>query len=297
MFTVLDLFSGIGGFALATEWAGGRTVAFAETAEFPSKVLAERFPGVPNLGDVRKLCRRIYDCKTTYDEDGYTTDNVWCPRCDMPFDECECIGADEFLDEYGSPDVVTAGVPCQPASAVGRMRGDRDERWMWPDTLRIVRELSPRFVLAENPPSLLRLDGGRAFAGILHQFAKMRYDVLWEVVPASAVGAGHRRERLWIVAADTNCPRLEGYAGHGETRRKAQAHRHPAARYFRQGANPGPRWYRQSGIQPVVDGLPGRVARDQLEAVGNAVVPQLAFAWLSAFAEILAMYRQNRDDQ
>lgn len=285
-FTVLDLFSGIGGFALATEWAGGRTIAFAEVAEYQSQILKARWPDVPNVGDVTKLCRRIHDCEPDPDDD----ELIWCPRCStdaepIDFGDCECIGTDQFIDEIGCPDVIAGGVPCQPASLVGKRRGSEDERWLWPDTLRIIGELRPGFAILENPRAILTLEGGRAFRGILGTFAEIGYDVQWDVVSASALGAGHRRERLWILASDTHRPRLEGHARNGEGGRKAKAGRYPAPQDLRSREITGPLWYHQSGIQPVVDGLPGGVARNQLTAVGNSLVPQVAHVWLRGIAD------------
>lgn len=283
VFSVLDLFSGIGGFAIATEMAGGEVVAFCETAQYPSSVLRARWPDVPNYGDVRKFCRRVHDC----DVDPAEPDVVWCPRCGDDFGQCGCIGTDQFVDAHGFPDVITAGVPCQPTSLAGKRRGTADERWLWPETLRIIGELRPRFALMENPRALLSLDGGRAFADILGALAELRYDVLWDVVSASALGAGHRRERLWILATDADSARLERHARHGEGGWKPQANGHAAPRDFREREITGAQWYHQSGIQPVVDGIPGRLARDRLTAVGNAVVPQVALVWMMAIAEHL----------
>lgn len=280
---VLDLFSGIGGFALATEWAGGETMAFVEVGEYPSRVLSTRWPNVPNLRDVTKLCRRIYDCEACPDD----PDAVWCPRCDADFGECDCIGTDQFTDTYGWPDVIAGGVPCQPASLVGKRRGSADERWLWPDTLRIIGELQPRYCILENPSAILTLDGGRAFLGILGAFAEIGYDVQWDSLPASALGAGHRRDRTWILASHADSPRLEGHAGDGETVGVEEANRHLAPRDLRQRAITSPLWYRESGIEPVVDGIPGRMARDQLTGVGNSLVPQVALVWMRAIASMI----------
>jgi DNA (cytosine-5)-methyltransferase 1 len=279
-FTVLDLFSGIGGFALATEWAGGRTMAFAEVAEYQSRVLAARWPEVPNLGDVTKLCRRIYDCEPNSDDD----ESIWCPRCKTDFGECDCIGTDQFTDTHGFPDVVAGGVPCQPASLVGKRRGSDDERWLWPDTLRIIGELQPRYAILENPRAILSLEGGNAFRGILGAFADLGYDVQWDVVSASALGAGHRRERLWLLATHSDSERLEGYSRNGKDSGNQGARRHYAAQNLREREITSPLWYHQSGIEPVVDGLPGRVVRDRLTAIGNSLVPQVAHVWLKGIA-------------
>src|SRR4029450_4697853 len=178
---------------------------------------------VPNLGDVRRLCRRIYDCEC--DEEG----NAWCPRCEEDFGECACIGTDQFTDTHGFPDVITGGVPCQPASLIGECRGSADERWLWPDTLRIVGELRPRFCLFENPPAILTLESGRAFSGILGGLAALGYDVLWECVSAGALGAGHRREQVWILAADPDSAGLERHSGDGEKQGRARPDRPVAA--------------------------------------------------------------------
>ena len=280
-FTVLDLFSGIGGFAMATEWAGGRTMAFCEIEPYQRSVLNARFPGATIYNDVTKLCRRIYDCEPTDDDSG----NVWCPRCDAEFGDCECIGTDQFTDTHGFPDVIAGGVPCQPASLVGKRNGTADARWMWPDTLRIIGELRPRFCILENPRALLTLENGDAFRGILGSFAALGYDVQWDVVSAAALGAGHRRERLWILATDADCPGLEGHPGHGQAGGRAEAHGYPAACDLRQREITGPLWYHQSGVQPVVNGLPGRLVRDQLTSVGNSLVPQVAHVWLRAIAQ------------
>ena len=279
-FSVLDLFSGIGGFALATEWAGGRTMAFCEIAKYQSQVLAARWPAIPNYNDVTKLCRRIYDCESNGDD----PDAVWCPRCNADFGDCGCIGTDQFTDTHGFPDVIAGGVPCQPASLVGQRRGTTDERWMWPDTLRIIGELRPRYAILENPRALLTLEGGAAFRGILGGFAGLGFDVQWDVVSAAALGAGHRRERLWILASNTDSARLEGHPWNGQAGGGAQTHGYATPGDLRQREISSPVWYRQSGIEPVVNGLPAGVARNQLTAIGNSLVPHVAHVWLKAIA-------------
>lgn len=193
----LDLFSGIGGFSLAAEACGFQTVAFSEIDPDASRVLAHHWPEVPNLGDIRKLCRRAFDCIQNHEDD-----TCHCPRCDAEFGECACIGTDEFTDTHGFPDLITGGVPCQPASALGQMRGTADERWLWPEATRIMCELRPRFGLFENPPALLTLEGGRAWNGIVSGVVALGYDCWWDVFPAAAFGAGHLRERVLLVCAD-----------------------------------------------------------------------------------------------
>lgn len=279
-FSVLDLFSGIGGFALATEWAGGRTLAFCEIANYPSQVLKARWPEIPNYKDVTKLCRRAYDCQPNPDD----PDAVWCQRCNADFGDCACIGTDQFTDTHGFPDVIAGGVPCQPTSLVGKQRGTADERWLWPDTLRIIGELRPDFAILENPRAILTLEGGAAFRGILGSFASLGYDVQWDAVSAAALGAGHRRERLWILATNTDSPRLERHTGNGEATGRPETGGHATAQNLRERTITSPLWYHQSGIQPVVNGLSSGLVKDQLTAIGNSLVPQVAHIWLRAIA-------------
>ncbi len=290
MMKVLDLFSGIGGFGLATEWAGGETIAFAEVAEHPSSILAMHWPEVPNLGDITKICRRIYDCERIDGDNEDGSDDIFaCPRCDgEDFGECACIGTDQFTDTHGVPDVIAGGVPCQPASIVGKRLGSEDERWMWPETLRIIGELVPKFVVLENPRALLSLDGGRAFLGILGAVADLGYDVQWHSVPASALGAGHQRDRIWILASHSDCAGLERHAGDVEGGRgQEKAGRHPAPENLRDREITSPQWYHQSGIRPVVDGIPGKVVREELTSVGNSLVPQVALVCMRTVAHFL----------
>lgn len=260
-------------------------MAFAEVSEYQSRVLQARWPEVPNLGDVTKLCRRIYECEQDPDDD----ELIWCPRCStesepIDFADCECIGTDQFLDTHGQPDVIAGGVPCQPASLVGKRRGSADARWMWPDTLRIIGELRPSYAILENPRAILTLEKGNAFRGILAAFAEIGYDVQWDVVSASALGAGHRRDRLWILASNSDCAGLEGYAGDEEAIREASPHGYTTPQNLSQRKITSEKWYHQSGFSPVVNGLPGGLARDQLTAVGNSLVPQVALTWLEGIA-------------
>ena len=213
-FKHFDLYAGIRGFSLAFESEGFTTVGCAEIDDAANSVGQHWYPNVPNFGDVRAkyFCERV---------------------------RAAC----------GEIDVITAGTPCQPASLLGKRRGTSDERWLWPDNLRICRALRPRFFVAENPPALLTLERGDAFNGIVSGLAALGYDLLWEVLPAAAFGAGHLRERLIIVAWDTNRrdddknevrtatntndARLQGHTGQGdrsgEERRRDEEQRRPVA--------------------------------------------------------------------
>ena len=179
--THIDLFAGIGGFSLAFEAEGFRTVAYSEINPDKCLVYEHHFPGVRNLGDIKAI-------------NASSVDHV---------------------------DVLTGGVPCQPASALGQMRGTADERWLWPEVIRLVGAIRPRFGVFENPPSLLVLEGGRAWNGIVSGLVACGYDCWWDVFPAAAIGAGHLRERLLLTIADSHrggwgARRTRGHSGDSE---------------------------------------------------------------------------------
>jgi DNA (cytosine-5)-methyltransferase 1 len=168
-FTHIDLFSGIGGFALAARWAGFETVQFVEKDDCCRRVLAKNFPGVPVHGDIHT----------------FTAFDLWERR-------------------LGRPDLLTGGFPCQPFSLAGNGLGAQDDRYLWPEMFRVVTEIRPRFVVAENVAGLLnRVE----FDCCISDLEDAGYDVGCLVIPACAVNAPHRRDRLWIVA-DSNGGRL-----------------------------------------------------------------------------------------
>ena len=112
---------------------------------------------------------------------------------------------DDLRSFDGSPwrgcvDFIFGGIPCQPWSVAGKQRGGADERDLWPDFIRVVCEVGPRFILLENVPGLLAGDGGRGFGRILGDLAEAGYDAEWASVGAVDVGAPHRRKRVWVVA-------------------------------------------------------------------------------------------------
>jgi site-specific DNA-cytosine methylase len=160
---VLSMYAGIGGFDLAAHAAGMRTVAFCEPEPFCRRVLAHHWPGVPCYA---------------YDHD--------------------ITAARLRADGIGPIDLIIGGPPCQPASAAGKRLGASDSRWRWPEFLRIVGDLRPRWVVAENPTGLLSLFDGAAFHAILLELSALGYRTGHCVYGADAVGAPHRRDRVFI---------------------------------------------------------------------------------------------------
>lgn len=153
-FKHLDLFSGIGGFALAARWMGWETVGFCDNERFARRVLAKHWPGVPQWDDIRNINEPI--------------------QCD----------------------IITGGFPCQPFSVAGKQKGKADNRYLWPEMLRVVALQKPSWVVGENVAGLI----GMGLDTVLADLESEGYAAWPFVVPACAVGAPHRRDRVWIVA-------------------------------------------------------------------------------------------------
>lgn len=164
MMHLLDLFSGIGGFSLGLERSGAfKTVAFCEIEPYCQKVLAKHWPQVPIYDDVRT------------------------------------ITADRLASDGIAVDAICGGFPCQDISCAGKGAGLEGERsGLWFEYARIIGELRPRYVIVENVSALL----SRGLDRVLGTLASLGYDAEWHCIPASAIGAPHRRDRVWIIGWD-----------------------------------------------------------------------------------------------
>ena len=116
----------------------------------------------------------------------------------------------DFTKYYGTVDIITGGFPCQPYSSAGKRRGKEDERHLWPEMLRAIREVSPRFVVGENVRGLTNWNGGLVFDEVCAELESIGYQVAPVIIPASGVGAPHKRERIWFVAYNDS-KRQPGY--------------------------------------------------------------------------------------
>jgi DNA (cytosine-5)-methyltransferase 1 len=156
-----SLFSGIGGFDLASEWMGWENVFHCEIAEFPRKVLNYYWPNAKTHEDITKTDFTIY---------------------------------------RGTIDILTGGFPCQPYSAAGKRLGKEDSRHLWPQMLRAIQEIKPRWIVGENVAGFLTWNDGLVFREVCTDLENEGYEVQAFIIPACAVGAPHRRDRVWIVA-------------------------------------------------------------------------------------------------
>jgi len=258
----LDLFSGIGGFALAARRVGWDTIGFCEIEPYCQKVLRKHWPDVPIYDDVRELDGRA----------------------------------------IGHVDIISGGYPCQPFSVAGQRRGEEDDRHVWPEFARLIREIKPAYVVCENVAGHISL----GLDQVLSDLEGLGYTTETFVIPACAVDAPHRRDRIWIIAYA-----MCGQNGHGKainksaldeernikTHWKGRAPISSKARGDDSVANPDItfgegnqctergtekrtvtldhcRWEPESSICRVVNGIPNRSHR--LRALGNAIVPQVA---------------------
>jgi len=243
----LDLFSGIGGFALAAQMVGGiKTAAFCEIDSRARQVLTKNFPNVPICEDVKTLNPK----------------------------------------HYGTIDLITGGFPCQPYSTAGKRNGDADARALWPEMLRIIGDAKPRWVLGENVVGFK----GVALDSMLDALENLGYSCQTFDIPASSLGAWHRRSRLWIVAHldgggwDAQpllraCPQTGDCADDADGASTAQ-----------RGENP---WVAEPSMERVVYGLSRKLDKLRIKGLGNAIVPQVAAEILRCMMRVDSLHNSE----
>jgi len=229
----LDLFSGIGGFALGLESTGGfKTVGFCDNEPFAQKVLKKHWPDVPCFEDVRN------------------------------------VGVDTV--GYRGVDIITGGFPCQPYSVAGK-QDPKDNRQLWPEMFRIIKEIRPTYVIGENVRNLISIREGVVFEQVCTDLEGEGYEVQTFVLPASAVNAPHQRYRCWIVA-------------HANNTRWEKQWWQESAQEEQQTSQCRSWWSVEPSVGRVAHGIPNRV--DRLKGLGNAVVPQIPAVLGRAILEV-----------
>ncbi len=192
----LDLFSGIGGFALAaqTVWRDEyECVGFCDNNYFCQQVLSKNFPGVPIYDDIRTLT----NTQSTGQCAKQKTNRSDATR--QEFMECSEEGSNN-INKNCNIDLITGGFPCQPFSAAGKRKGTADDRYLWPEMFRVIREFKPTWIIAENVKGLTNWSEGMVLEQVCTDLESEGYEVQPFIIPACGVNAPHRRERVWIVA-------------------------------------------------------------------------------------------------
>ena len=163
---LLDLFSGLGGFSLGLEKTGHfKTIAFCDNDKYCKLVLQKHWKEVKIYNDVKEITKKRLEA-----------------------------------DRVELPETITGGFPCQPFSVAGKQKGTSDDRYLWPEMFRIIKELKPRWVIGENVKGITNIQDGMVFETVCTDLEGEGYEVRAFNIPAAGVGAPHRRERIWIVA-------------------------------------------------------------------------------------------------
>ena len=276
-----SLFSGIGGFDLAAEWMGWENVFHCEWNEFGQKVLKHHFPKALSYADITET---------------------------------------DFNVHKGRISVLSGGFPCQPYSSAGKRLGKEDERHLWPEMLRAIREIQPRWVVGENVLGLVNWNGGLVFEEVQADLEAEGYEVQPFILPACAVNAPHVRQRVWFCAYSTNSDNGSGSKDtipargkepddlYGLSRNATDSNGSRSGQDHGQGesklGNKGytlPNWDNFPTEPPICSGDDGLSSRldsitfpkwrnESLKAYGNAIVPQVAhqiFKAIEAYEESL----------
>jgi len=295
----ISLFSGIGGFDLASEWAGWTNIVSCEINPFGRRVLSHYWPEAYHHDDIKTLTGSIieHEAKKRYGPD-WRADGV----------------------------ILSGGFPCQPYSLAGKRLGKDDERHLWPEMLRVIREVRPTYIVGENVFGLINWSSGLVFNEVQTDLEAEGYEVQSFVLPACATDAPHRRDRLWIIAKFTentmcsgclcgelnkegakdgkqrntcpgNCNGIclserttsnadrERYEKRNTSTKSIESERHYSKTNFERGQRD---WHnfpteppvcsRNDGFSAGLDGITFPKWRNEsIKAAGNAVVPQVVY--------------------
>jgi DNA (cytosine-5)-methyltransferase 1 len=253
-----SLFSGIGGFDLAAEWMGWQNIFHCEWNPFGQQVLKYYWPKAISYEDITKT---------------------------------------DFTIHRGSIDILTGGFPCQPYSSAGKRLGKEDERHLWPEMLRAIQEIKPRWVVGENVYGLVNWSEGLVFHEVQSDLEAKGYEIQPFLLPAAAVNANHIRQRVWFIAkytTNTNGNRLEGCLSSNINRqipsKEEYDEKHlPISKkriQFQNLPTISPICNGDNGISDRLDNITfPKWKKETIKAGGNAIVPQVAHQIFKAIDE------------
>lgn len=304
--THYDLFAGIGGFSLALEEVFNEAKInhiFCEWAEFPAAVLKKHWPNGIFYGDIADL---VTDTNSQRYQYGIAkTETARRP------DLCSGTGG----DKNQALTILTGGFPCQPFSHAGRRKGTADDRYQWPNMFRVIQNVKPDWVIAENVRGLVTWNDGMVLEQVCTDLEGEGYEVQPFIIPAVAVNAPHRRDRVWIIANCANS-RVKGLQKReinpddaadarciGRKKRSSEDIQPESKKPERQNSyySGWERDWREvalatcnarmdDGLSREVDGVSYSFAKwrnESIKAYGNAIVPQVAMEIFRAIRETI----------
>jgi len=280
---VISLFSGIGGFELAAKWMGWDNIVSCEINDFGRKVLAYHFPDSYHHDDVKTLNYETIKQKSRYNPKTTT--------------------------------ILVGGFPCQPFSVAGAQKGTDDNRHLWPEMYRVIQEIQPEYIVAENVRGILNIEGGMVFEQVCLDLENEGYEVQTFIIPACGKNAPHKRDRVWFVAYSNGINWRGEFSEHKKQERNIlrksaknngqygtttnpsilrqqeqgerirQVHTKEGKKWKASWTYNDGRWPTKPPICGRDDGISRELAgitfpkwrKEALKAYGNAIVPQIAF--------------------
>jgi DNA (cytosine-5)-methyltransferase 1 len=294
-----SLFSGIGGFDLAAQWAGWENLFHCEWNPFGQKVLKHHFPNSISYNDITKT---------------------------------------DFTIHREQVDILSGGFPCQPYSTAGKRLGKEDERHLWPEMLRAIREVKPRWVVGENVRGLVSWNEGLVFHEVQSDLEAQGYEVQSFLIPAAGVNAPHQRYRIWFIAYSNGFGRRENVRiingksnvinKNGTTRNVSNTinvrlqHSTETEQVFRETKNAErersksslsfeangdgykSKWENFPTVSPICGGNDGisqeldnitfsKWRKESIKAYGNAIVPQVAYQIFETINQFELLNKNN----
>lgn len=248
-----SLFSGVGGFDLAAQWVGWENVFHCDNNEFCQRLLAKRFPASVGYSDIKQT---------------------------------------DFTKHNGSIDIISGGFPCQPYSHAGERKGKEDDRHLWPEMLRAIREIDPTWVVGENVRGLINWSGGLVFDEIQSDLENEGYEVLPILLTSYAKGKDHQRYRIYFIAyserARLQRPNTERENVCVDQGRALAVDCNEDVYRWSNGFSRYSQYIRKG------NGLSRKLDKDRIRALGNAIDPHLAFELFKIIHKIEYEKAQSR---